>query len=62
MFEIYFSNTITEHNQDTRMCSAPTFEIAMNVFDALCKQYLHVTVYCTSSGSVIRKYCNIYPD
>ena len=58
-FHIYFSNTKTEHNQDTRMCTAYDFYEACAVYDALCYKFLHVTMY-DSDGKQVRKYCNIF--
>lgn len=58
-FHIYFSNSKTEHNQDTRMCTAYDFYEAYAVYDALCVKFLHVTMY-DSNGKLNRRYCNIY--
>lgn len=58
-FHIYFSNTKTEHNQDTRRYTAYDLHDAFAIYDALCIKFLHVTMY-DSNGKQVRKYCNIY--
>lgn len=54
-YAIYFSNSSQPHGTHDRACFAQTFWEA--VYDALCKCYLHVTVF-EDTGAIVRRYSN----
>ena len=61
-YAIYFSDSGQPHNHNTRAVFAQTEYGAIAAFDALCKWYLHVTVFeALNNGDVkiIRNYKNI---
>lgn len=61
-YSIYFSNSSQPHGTHDRACFAQTFWEAVAVYDALCRNYLHVTVFeALDSGDtkIIRRYINV---
>ena len=61
-YAIYFSNSARPHDYNTRAVFAQTEYGAISAFDALCKCYLHVTVFeALNNGNlkIIRSYKNI---